>query len=54
MDTEADAVYGAGYRQRSDERTNNRNGHRHRDFDTRTGTIYVGIPKLRHGSYFPD
>lgn len=54
MDAEADAVCGAGYRQRSDERTNSRNGHRHRDFDTRAGTIDVGIPKLRSGSYFPD
>ena len=54
MDAETDAVCGASYRQRSDERTNSRNGHRHRDFDTRAGTIDVGIPKLRHGSYFPD
>ena len=31
-----------------------RNGYRHRDFDTRAGTIDVAIPKLREGSYFPD
>ncbi|MEB3072118.1 IS256 family transposase [[Mycobacterium] vasticus] len=54
MAAEADAICGAGYRQRSDERSNSRNGHRHRDFDTRVGTIDVGIPKLRQGSYFPD
>jgi putative transposase len=31
-----------------------RNGYRHRDFDTRTGTLDVAIPKLRQVSYFPD
>ncbi|BBU22720.1 IS256 family transposase [Mycobacterium xenopi] len=54
MGAEADAICGAGYRQRSDERSNSRNGYRHRDFDTRAGTIDVAIPKLRQGSYFPD
>jgi hypothetical protein len=33
---------------------NGRNGYRHRDFDTRAGTLDVAIPKLRSGSYFPD
>ncbi len=51
---EADALCGAGYRERSDERSNQRNGYRHRDFDTRAATIDVAIPKLRQGSYFPD
>ena len=51
---EADALCGAGYGQRSAERTNQRNGYRHREFDTRTGTLDLAIPKLRHGSYFPD
>lgn len=54
MGAEADAVCGAGYRERSGERSNSRNGYRHRDFDTRAGTIEVAIPKLRQGSYFPD
>jgi hypothetical protein len=36
------------------ERTNSRNGYRTRDFDTRTGTMEVAIPKRREGSYFPD
>src|SRR5690625_4403787 len=54
MSAEADAICGAGYRQRSDERINSCNGYRPRDFDTRAGTIDVGIPKLRQGSYFPD
>jgi transposase-like protein len=54
MSAEADAVCGAGYGERCDARTNTRNGYRHRDFDTRAGTIDVAIPKLRSGSYFPD
>ena len=54
MGAEADAVCGAGYGVRSDERTNTRNGYRHREWDTRAGTIDVAIPKLRSGSYFPD
>ncbi|TLF77552.1 IS256 family transposase [Nocardia cyriacigeorgica] len=54
MNTEADAICGAEYGQRSAERVNSRNGYRHRDFDTRLGTIDVAVPKLRHGSYFPD
>ncbi|PBA37196.1 transposase, partial [Mycobacterium avium] len=54
MGAEADAVCGAGYGQRSSERTNSRNGYRHREFDTRAGTLDLAIPKLRQGSYFPD
>ena len=38
----------------SPERLNSRNGYRHRDLDTRAGTIDVAIPKLRTGSYFPE
>ena len=54
MSAEADAVCGAGYGQRSEARTNVRNGYRTREFDTRAGTLEVAIPKLRAGSYFPD
>src|SRR6187431_1324984 len=54
LSAEADAVCGAEYGVASPERTNRRNGYRHRDFDTRAGTIDVAIPKLREGSYFPD
>ncbi|GAA2869612.1 hypothetical protein GCM10010472_28700 [Pseudonocardia halophobica] len=54
MSAVADAECGAGYGERSESRTNTGNGYRHRDFDTRAGTIDVGIPKLRNGSYFPD
>src|SRR4051794_2396714 len=54
LSAEADAVCGADYGEMSPERVNRRNGYRHRDFDTRTGTIDVAIPKLRQGSYFPE
>lgn len=54
MGAEADAVCGAGYGERSPQRVNSRNGYRAREWDTRTGTIEVAIPKLRTGSYFPD
>src|SRR5947207_11115057 len=54
MSAEADAICGAPYGQRSDERTNHRNGYRAREWDTRAGTIELAIPKLRQGSYFPD
>lgn len=54
MSAEADAVCGAGHGERSEARVNQRNGYRHRDFDTRAGTLDVAIPKLRQGSYFPD
>ena len=54
MGAEADAVCGAPYGVSSPDRVNSRNGYRHRDFDTRAGTIDVAIPKLRSGSYFPD
>ena len=54
MSAEADAVCGAPYGMPGPGRVNVRNGYRHRDFDTRAGTLDVAIPKLRSGSYFPD
>jgi len=54
LSTEADAVCGAEWGQSSPERVNRRNGYRHRDLDTRVGTIDVAVPKLRTGSYFPE
>jgi transposase-like protein len=54
MSAEADAVCCAPYGTPSPERVNVRNGYRHRDFDTRAGTLDVAIPRLRSGSYFPD
>jgi putative transposase len=54
MGAEADAVCGAPFGARSEERVNVRNGYRARQWDTRAGSIEVAIPKLRSGSYFPD
>ena len=51
---DADAVVGAEYGRPSPGRTAQRNGYRHRDLDTRVGTIDVAIPKLRKGTYFPE
>jgi putative transposase len=49
MSAEAEAVCGAGYGERSDERRNTRNGYRRREWDTRAGSIELAIPKLRRG-----
>ena len=54
LSADADAVVGAEWGQPSPGRTAQRNGYRHRDLDTRVGTVDVAIPKLRTGSYFPD
>ena len=54
LSAEADSVCSAAYGTRDREQTNRRNGYRHRDLDTRTGTLDVALPKLREGSYFPD
>jgi putative transposase len=54
MGADADALCGAAYGERHPERTNRRNGYRERAWDTRLGTIALSIPKLRHGSYFPE
>jgi len=54
LSAQADSVCGAEYGARSAQRTNRRNGYRHRDLDTRVGTLDVEVPKLREGSLFPD
>ena len=54
LSADADAVVGAEYGQPSPGRAAQRNGYRHRDLDTRVGTVDVAIPKLRKGTYFPD
>lgn len=54
LSAQADAVCGAEYGTRDVERVNRRNGYRHRDLDTRVGTLDVAIPKLREGSLFPE
>ena len=54
LSADADAVVGAEYGRPTLGRTAQRNGYRHRDLDTRVGTIDVAIPKLRKGTYFPE
>jgi transposase-like protein len=54
LSAQADSVCGAEYGTRSADRVNSRNGYRHRDLDTRAGTLDVAVPKLREGTFFPD
>jgi putative transposase len=54
MSAQADQVCGADYGERSAGRTNQRNGYRAREWDTRVGTVELAVPKLRQGSFFPD
>ena len=54
MELETDGLCGANHGERSAERVNQRNGYRERDWQTRSGTVELRIPKLRRGSYFPD
>jgi len=54
LSAQADSVCGAEYGVRSPDRVNTRNGYRHRDLDTRAGTLDVAVPKLREGTFFPD
>lgn len=53
MDLEVEGLTNAAHGERSPERTNQRNGYRTRQWDTRSGSIDLQIPKLRKGSYFP-
>jgi transposase-like protein len=54
LSADADAVVGAEWGRPTPGRLAQRNGYRHRDLDTRVGTVDVAIPKLRTGTYFPE
>jgi putative transposase len=54
LSADADAVVGAEWGRPSPDRVTHRNGYRHRELDTRVGTIDVAVPKLRSGTYFPE
>lgn len=54
MSAQASLQCGAALGERSEERTNSRNGYRHRPWDTRVGTIDLAVPKLRSGVYSPE
>ncbi len=51
LGADADAICAAASYNRTPKRVNSRNGYRHRDLDTRDGTIDVAIPKLRWPSW---
>jgi len=54
MDHEVREICGAEMGERTQDRMNQRNGYREREFETRMGTVSLAIPKLRQGSYFPS
>jgi len=54
VEAEVTERIGAAPRERSLTRTNQRNGHRPKTVSTPAGDIEVAIPKLRHGSFFPE
>jgi len=54
IEAEATAFIGADRFERTDTRTNHRNGHRPRLLSTPAGDVELEIPKLRQGSFFPS
>jgi transposase-like protein len=54
IETELTATIGAGLYERTDDRTNERNGHRPRVLATKAGDLELAIPKLRKGSFLPS
>jgi len=54
IELEASAVVGADRHERSEERTNYRNGYRPRTLTTQVGDLALQIPKLRAGSFIPS
>ena len=54
IELEAEEVIGAKKYERTEARTNQRNGTRKRTLETRVGEIELEIPKLRKGTYFPS
>jgi transposase-like protein len=53
MEAEVTAKIQAQKSERTDTRTGYRSGYRVRRFDTRMGTMYLFVPKLRKGGYVP-
>jgi putative transposase len=54
MEMEVEEHVGAGRHERSPGRTGQRNGYRHRSWDTRVGTVELSVPRVRDSSYFPS
>lgn len=53
MEAEAATKAGANKNEHNNERTTHFSGYRPRRFDTRMGTMYLMVPKLRKGGYVP-
>jgi len=53
MDAEVTSKVNAAKSERCPERSGYRSGYRVRRFDTRMGTLYLFVPKLRNGGYIP-
>ena len=53
MEVEVSNKIGADKHEQSEERTSHRCGFRPRRLDTRMGTIYLMVPKVRNGGYIP-
>ncbi len=53
MELEVETLTGAAHGSRIADRLTHRNGYRSREWDTRSGTVELHIPKIRKGSYFP-
>ncbi len=54
IEAEATETIGATRYERSETRTNQRNGSRDRLLTTKAGDVELKIPKLRRGSFFPS
>jgi len=53
MEAEVENKLCAEKSERNNERQGYRSGYRVRRFDTRMGTIYLMVPKIRNGGYIP-
>lgn len=54
IEAEVTAFIGAGPHERTETRSNQRNGHRPKLWSTIAGDLALEIPKLREGSFFPS
>ena len=54
IESELTAEIGTEPHERSQSRTNQRDGHRPRLLSTKAGDVTLAIPKLRRGSFFPS
>ena len=53
MEAEVEGKLGVEKSERSEDRQGYRSGYRVRRFDTRMGTMYLMVPKIRNGGYIP-